>query len=383
MGSPDGVELERFLTPYQHESQHRSGGDVQQRTPEEWGGVFAAQRGHYEDCTRRVLVLVEDLLRAAGIDVIQVEARTKEVASFVEKIKRKGRTHKDPIDSITDLVGVRIITYYLEDVARVGELLSSEFEIDSENSVDKSQSLASDQFGYRSAHYVASIGASRRQLQEWAPFGAMNVEFQVRTALQHAWAAVSHKLEYKSPQDAPEILRRRLHRLSALFELADEQFSILRDESAATDVAYRADVKKGRLDVPIDASSLAAYWSLSHRTAQLRGILHGHGLETEELKPVEVERMQRDRSDVVAALRQFGLSTLADLDEFLAEKSRLDLLASALGKHSTEKDGSLDDLLTQLLIIDRDQSDTPGLPWYTAATVPQLTAARDEVAAAP
>jgi putative GTP pyrophosphokinase len=63
-------------------------------------------------------------------------------------------------------------------------------------------------------------------------YADIRAEIQVRTALQHAWSAVHHKLEYKSSTEAPPELRRRLFRLSALFELADEQFSELRDARA-------------------------------------------------------------------------------------------------------------------------------------------------------
>ena len=47
--------------------------------------------------------------------------------------------------------------------------------------------------------------------------------------MQHAWAAISHALQYKNEYDAPKQLRRRLFRLSGLLELADEEFMTLRD----------------------------------------------------------------------------------------------------------------------------------------------------------
>lgn len=48
------------------------------------------------------------------------------------------------------------------------------------------------------------------------------------TVLQHAWATISHKLDYKSEVDVPRELRRSLFRLSALLELADKEFVDLR-----------------------------------------------------------------------------------------------------------------------------------------------------------
>jgi putative GTP pyrophosphokinase len=201
-------------------------------SPDEWGSRYRAIRGTCESMTGRLRSLVADLLAEAGIDVIQIESRTKDLDSFTEKISRKRAKYANPLTEITDLVGLRIITYYREDVAAVGEVLRGEFQIDATNSVDKAASLDPDRFGYSSVHYVVSLSPDRRRLVEWRPYAGMRAEIQVRTALQHAWSAVNHKLDYKSPTEVPRELRRRLFRLSALFELADEEFSELRDERA-------------------------------------------------------------------------------------------------------------------------------------------------------
>ena len=46
----------------------------------------------------------------------------------------------------------------------------------------------------------------------------------------HGWAAINHKLLYKHENDIPKPFKRDLFRLSALIELADEQFERLREE---------------------------------------------------------------------------------------------------------------------------------------------------------
>lgn len=353
------------------------------RTPEEWGAAYAASHSRYVECARRVEGLIVDLLQSQGIDVIQVESRAKSVGSFVDKIRRKGRTDSDPMESVTDLIGLRVITYYIEDVARVGDLLAAEFSVDAENSMDKAQSLASDQFGYRSAHFVARLSSARVGLVEWKTFADLRIEFQVRTALQHAWAAVSHKLAYKSPEDAPAALQRRLYRLSALFELADEQFSILRDESQAADDAYRDDVSTGKLDIPIDASSISAYIQQERVLDGLRELLRLHEFKTEEIVPVDKDRLDRDRSDLVKVLRDYGFERIRDLDSYLSDVGRLKKIIEALNRHARpiDRDASTEDYLTQIIIVDRDTSDMPGDPIYTAEHVMWLKQVRDELAA--
>src|SRR5215469_6238650 len=62
--------------------------------------------------TGRLRTLIVDLLAEANIEVIQIEARTKAVDSFTEKISRKRAKYKNPLREITDLVGIRIIRKY-------------------------------------------------------------------------------------------------------------------------------------------------------------------------------------------------------------------------------------------------------------------------------
>ena len=49
-------------------------------------------------------------------------------------------------------------------------------------------------------------------------------EIQVRTLCMHAWAAISHYLDYKADWDIPSPLKKDLNALSALFYLADTQY---------------------------------------------------------------------------------------------------------------------------------------------------------------
>lgn len=333
-------------------------------TAKQWGTRYGAQRGLYEQYATRLQALLADVLTSAGIDVVQIESRAKTVGSFVEKITRKSHDD-DPLGTMTDLVGLRVITYYLEDVERVGELIAREFVIDQDNSADKATDLASDQFGYLSAHYVVRLGPSRRELAEWAPFASITAEIQVRTALQHAWAAVSHKVAYKSAA-LPEPIQRRLSRLSALFELADEQFSSLRDASAATDSEYRQQVDRGALDVPVDTSSIGAYLD-GDRGDVLTMLFQRHGFDVTTRE--DDNRRRRARSALVSALKTVGLGTLVDLHAFLADTARMDpaveLVRTVYETDGHPPRGSLEDLLTMTVTAALDFGEQPGRPYLT------------------
>ena len=153
------------------------------------------------------------------------------------------------------MVGVRIICHYVEDIDVVADMISQEFRVDPVLSVDKRTALAPDQFGYLSSHYIVTLGTSRRRLPEWKMFACINAEIQIRTILQHAWAAINHKLTYKTSQDVPSEVMRETFRLSALLELADQEFARLRDRIAAVRASYDKSIEEGHLDLELNRDS--------------------------------------------------------------------------------------------------------------------------------
>src|SRR6185437_2471677 len=129
-------------------------------SPQEWGARYSAYRDWYEWQTERLEGRIIALLDTVGIDVFNVESRTKEIQSFIGKVEARnsGKQAKfgDPLREITDLVGARIITYYLEDVDAVGEVIQANFQVDKAMVVDKADDEV-DRFNYKSVHYVVRI----------------------------------------------------------------------------------------------------------------------------------------------------------------------------------------------------------------------------------
>jgi ppGpp synthetase/RelA/SpoT-type nucleotidyltranferase len=345
------------------------------KSSEQWAAEFAAARPMYEEFCRRVEALIHDLLASAQIDVVQLESRTKSVDGFREKFERKKLAQgADPFEEIHDLVGVRVITYYLEDVPRVVELLEEHFEVDHENSVNKLDALPSDQFGYLSLHYVVQLNDDRGSLTEWQAYSGLKAEIQVRTVLQHAWAAVSHKLDYKAAKDAPGSVRRKLYRLSALFELADEQFSEIRDQMQEVDTEYRTSVGQGDLGIPLDATSLSAYLSLSKKAEAAFAVMRDLGFTDND---IDDDRRSRDKSDLLAALNDYGMKSLVDLDAFLGKKKDIERLGKALFEvKEAFINVSPEDWINQLIVVAKDESDEPGAAYYNEKAVDGFRRAR-------
>jgi putative GTP pyrophosphokinase len=225
----------------------------------DWEERYRAARPSFEDFCDETRRLVERLMADEGIDVAQVESRTKTVDSFAEKVARKGGRYADPVAEITDLAALRVIAYFPAYVVRIGELVDAHFAVDWENSRRQSGETEPDRFGYRSDHYVVRLSAQRLGLPEYRRFDGLRAEIQVRTVMQHAWAAVDHQLRYKNAAQLPPELQRRLSKLSALLEVADEQFAELKREADGLEATYTEEVQRGDLSADVDLLSLEAY----------------------------------------------------------------------------------------------------------------------------
>jgi ppGpp synthetase/RelA/SpoT-type nucleotidyltranferase len=225
---------------------------------DEWVARYRAERSRYERFTVELCDLLRKLLLHAGIKAT-IESRTKEVDSFSGKIARPGKSYTNPLSEVTDLTGLRIIVDALSNVDRVAHLLSAEFEIDKTKSVNKADDLEPDRFGYLSLHFIVSLPPARRVLVEWSGLGDCCAEIQVRTTLQHAWSVIQHPFDYKSTVEVPKPLRRRLFRLSALFEVADAEVDKLLTEASELRARYATDAANTPETLPINLDSLRAF----------------------------------------------------------------------------------------------------------------------------
>lgn len=269
---------------------------------------FREAQAKYERFRENLHELVKRLCDQIGVDA-QVESRTKSLSSFESKINRPGKNYSNPLNEITDLVGVRIIANTLNDVDLVVEKLRSEFLIDQENSVNKAEILDADRFGYLSQHLIIELSKHRTTLFEWKEFESIRAEIQVRTALQHTWSVVQHPLDYKSVSSIPRELRRRLFRLSALFELADNELDQVMVEARQIRSKYRETDDNSLLDLPINQESLEIYIKESSHFKYWDEVINSiPGLKTE--KP---NWKSRDVDMAVLC----GLKTLQDFEDIL------------------------------------------------------------------
>lgn len=189
--------------------------------------LYRKNHSLYNDFTNKMLDLITTILLKKGIRVHSIASRVKEESSLENKINKKGYAD---IEDITDLCGIRIITYFEDDVDQVAGILQEMLSIDPRNSVDKRKLLAATQFGYLSLHLVAGLTTEQLQQPRSEKFVNCKIEIQVRSILQHAWAEIEHDLGYKAQPAISSSTRRSFSRLAGLLELADAEFIRLRDE---------------------------------------------------------------------------------------------------------------------------------------------------------
>ncbi|HFU4451803.1 TPA: GTP pyrophosphokinase family protein [Streptococcus suis] len=219
---------------------------------------YDLKKQNYEKFVQYMETTIKSILDNKNISVHSINSRVKEAKSLEEKIERKAK-YKE-LSDITDICGMRIISYFSDDVDNIAKIIEDEFEVDKINSIDKRKTEDPSKFGYVSLHYVVNLKDERANLPECEAFRDMKIEIQVRTILQHAWAEIEHDLGYKSEGDIPEHVRRSFSRLSGLIELADEEFVKIKEvlNEYFKEVTQQLDSEQNGKIFKIDTTSLNA-----------------------------------------------------------------------------------------------------------------------------
>ncbi len=279
----------------------------------------------YNSCGETITKLLEKMLITNNIPFHSIEYRIKTKDSFIEKCNKD--KYDDPISQITDICGIRIIGYTNLDVKNIQSVIENEFEIDKENSVDKSKVMKDDQVGYRSVHYIAKINGPRANLTEYQEYKGIHFEIQIRTLLQHAWAEIEHDRNYKFRGELPREIKRRFYLVSGTLELLDREFDQIAKDIDTYAENIRIQTEKGILEEDINSTSLIEYLAIKFKD---------HDIVNKSLNG--------DDKEIIDELSAFGIKKLKDLDEIISEKI---LYAT---KH-TLREGNYLGLLRDIMIL--------------------------------
>lgn len=282
----------------------------------------------YQSFKLKMEDLVNDLLKSENIVVHNVSARVKDKDSLEKKIKKKTKYNR--LSEITDIVGLRIITLFEDEVDSVAKLISDEFEIDPDNSIDK-RIKNYDQFGYASLHYVASLKDPRVNLIEYKEYRGLMMEIQIRSILQHSWAEIEHDIGYKSKEEIPDIAKRNFARIAALLETADIEFIRLRTQLSRYVADLVDEIKKDPESVDLNVESLKVFANLNTIISKLDKRI------TEAVHSTLIRESELDTGDI-PKLIFLGINNIKQLGEALEKREDkiVDFAVAFMSDHSHE-----------------------------------------------
>ena len=316
--------------------------------------AYATRLPTLQRASDTAVALVTGILDDAGINYLSISGRAKSVASFagkaVDRIGDQPR-YTDPLVEMADQVGVRIVTYLQSDVVAAVDVLGSQFQVLADR--DKGQETASKgRFGYASRHLDLMLDPDDIGDVALEPLRGQQFEVQIRTVLQHAWAEFEHDIRYKGtiPDAHAPDLDRRLTLAAGLLELADREFSTIRDRLQVEMTVSGTTAPETELR--IGARDLATYlvgryadagWSKTDHYVWMSGLLHELGITS----PDQLAAVLRDvDSDAITARMayKYPAGAVRRLDDDLlalygeryvtlhGNSDRVDLLESRLAK---------------------------------------------------
>ncbi len=129
--------------------------------------------------------------------LINMCGRVKTIESIQAKCRKKGydATYECAMEKINDIIGVRGVCSFEDDVYRVAEVLSTHQDLKIIKRKDYIQQPKNS--GYRSLHLIVEIPIYFQGEMQW-----IRAEIQLRTTAMDFWAGVDHQLRYKKGKEA-------------------------------------------------------------------------------------------------------------------------------------------------------------------------------------
>lgn len=288
--------------------------------------------------TPAVVGLLKSVLSRSSIEYLDITGRTKDSASSEEKIRRKKYTQ--PETQLTDLSGIRVITFLETQVKAISSLIRATFDVDEKNSLDRASHLGDDRIGYRSTHFVCTLGQGRKGLLEYEALSDLKFEIQVRTVLQHAWAELAHDRSFKLGSGLPAKIQRKLNLYSGMLELVDGAF----DEIAGEVEAYKSEIASKTAsqlsDTELNALTLQPY---------LERLAEEHNLRIDFTEIPD---------EILGEFKAFGLNKIADLRRIAGRE-----ILEQIGEHITGNENAIGFVRTLMMYHDIDRYFTIWNKW--------------------
>ena len=157
-------------------------------------------------------------------NVIQMKTgRLKEYDSVYKKMQKKGLelNFNVALEKINDLIGVRAICSYVDDIYQVAQMIKKQKDIRILKIKDYIQEPKAS--GYQSLHLILETAVPFQEDIQW-----IKIELQLRTAAMDYWANLDHQLRYKRGQKQAAVINEELQRCASVISELDKKMLDIR-----------------------------------------------------------------------------------------------------------------------------------------------------------
>lgn len=149
--------------------------------------------------------------------------RLKSYDSVCKKMQKKelDLNFAQALEKINDLIGVRAVCSYVDDIYKVAELIKKQQDI----RIIKTKDYIKEpkKSGYQSLHLILEVAMPFQNESQW-----IKVELQLRTAAMDYWANLDHQLRYKRGQKQTAIINEELQRCASVISELDQKMLDIR-----------------------------------------------------------------------------------------------------------------------------------------------------------
>ena len=156
--------------------------------------------------------------------VEHMKSRLKTEKSIIDKLNKKGYevTTKNMISHVHDIIGIRIVCSFLDDVYDIVDKIKSskQFKIKEEKDYIKNPKTT----GYMGYHLIVLVPIYLNETVDH-----VEAEIQIRTSAMDFWASIDHKVQYKFPSEIPEEVKKEMYNCSLDIRKLDEKMQQLNE----------------------------------------------------------------------------------------------------------------------------------------------------------
>ncbi|UZW13175.1 hypothetical protein OSC52_15160 [Clostridium pasteurianum] len=161
---------------------------------------------------------------------VPIIIRLKDNESIINKAFYRGKEYNNPINDITDKVGLRFVVLISDEIKIINDVIenANSWDFSKDRDFEEERDNNPTTFTYQSVHYVLRNKQQLVMENIKIPKGVA-CEIQIRTLLQHAYSELTHDTVYKPKHTATPDVQRLVARSMAMIETTDCIFKEVND----------------------------------------------------------------------------------------------------------------------------------------------------------